>query len=556
MMQVMLCRRMESSATRLLRPKRHGIVEAMKALILPLLFCAALAAQPASIEGTVVNEADGQPLSGVHIRLLPSDFANPQETFGAISDRAGHFSMAAVTPGSYIVMPERTGFLFAQKATDPPMPTVSVKAGQHLGDFKVRMAARAVIAGRVVDEAGDPLTGVTVSTRSDPDQLFLSLLAGSPQGRTDDRGMFRLVVPAGKYYLRAEPFRAGSTETPEIRTDGSADASYGTTYYPGATSADRAAVVDAVAGRDTAGLEIRLVRMQILSISGVVTGPLGPAAATVWVRSKEFGHAAGTGADGRFEFNRLEPGTYRIYAQVAGKNSLQSQVVELRLDGGDQRNVQLLLGPGGDVAGKLELGGAPLAGKHAIHLQPVGLVAGGLSTISGGDVDGEGSFNLSNVSPGRYRVKVDPMPEDGYIKTVALDGVTARDGIVDLTHGVRAAQVKVRLGSNAGRLSGTVRDEAGDPSPHDWVLALLVADGTSLDPEISTLTPAGKYDFKGIRPGKYHIAAVDMISFAATLEEVADKEVIAHGETIEVEEGSRLSKDLKIISKGAANEKK
>jgi hypothetical protein len=88
------------------------------------------------------------------------------------------------------------------------------------------------------------------------------------------------------------------------------------------------------------------------------------------------------------------------------------------------------------------------------------------------------------------------------------------------------------------------------------VLALLVADGTSLDPEISTLTPAGKYDFKGIRPGKYHIAAVDMISFAATLEEVADKEVIAHGETIEVEEGSRLSKDLKIISKGAANEKK
>ncbi len=528
----------------------------MRALILPLLFCAALKAQPTSIEGTVINEADGQPLSGVHIRLLPSDFGNPQEAFGAISDRAGHFSMAAVTPGSYIVMPERTGFLFAQKATDPLMPTVRVKAGQHLSDFKVPMTARAVIAGRVVDEAGDPLTGVTVSARYDPDHLFLPMLAGSPEGVTDDRGTFRLVVPPGKYYLKTEPFRAGSTETPEIRTDGSVDASYGATYYPGAATADRATVVDAVAGRDTAGLEIRLVRMQILSLSGVVTGPLGPAAATVWVRSKEFGHAAGTGADGRFEFNRLEPGTYRVYAQVAGKNSLQSQVLEVRLDGSDQTNVQLLLGSGGDVAGKLELGGAPMAGKHAIHLQPVGLVAGGMSTISGGDVDGDGTFNLSNVSPGRYRVKVDPMPADGYIKTVALDGVAAKVGILDLTRGVRAAQIKVSLGSNGGRLSGTVRDEAGDPSPHEWALVMLVADGTSLDPEISTLTQAGKYDFKGVRPGKYHIAAVDMMSFTATLEEVAAKEVVAHGETIEVEEGSRLSKDLKMISKGGADEKK
>ena len=512
-------------------------------------------AQPASIEGTVVNEADGQPLSGVHITLLPSDFASPQETFGAISDRAGHFSMAAVTPGSYIVMPERTGYLFAQKATDPPIPIVRVKAGQHLSDFKVRMTARAVIAGRVVDEAGDPLTGVTVSARYDPGQLFLSPLAGSPQSGTDDRGMFRLVVPAGKYYLKAEPFRAGSTETPEIRTDGSVDASYAATYYPGAASADRATVIDAVSGRDTAGLEIRLVRMQILSISGVVTGPLGPAAATVWVRSKEFGYAAGTGVDGRFQFNRLEPGAYQVYAQVAGKNSLQSQVVEVRLDGGDQTNVQLLLGSGGDVAGKLELGGAPLKGKHAIHLQPAGLVAGGMSTISGGDVDGEGSFSLSNVSPGRYHVKVDPMPEDGYVKAVKLDGVAARDGILDLTHGVRAAQIAVSLGSNAGRLTGTVRDEAGDPSPHDWVLVMLVADGTSLDPEISTLTQAGKYDFKGIRPGKYHIAAVDMMTFAATLEEVAARQAIPHGETIEVEEGSRLSKDLKVISKGAGDAK-
>jgi large repetitive protein len=527
----------------------------MKALLLPLLFCIALRAQPGSIEGTVVNEADGQPLSGVHITLLPSDFASPQETFGAISDRAGHFSMAAVTPGSYIVMPDHTGFLFAQKATDPLMPIVRVKAGQHLSDFKVRMAARAVIAGRVVDEAGDPLTGVTVSARYDPEQLFLSLLAGSPQGRTDDRGMFRLVVPAGKYYLRAEPFRAGSTEGPEIRSDGSVDATYGATYYPGAASADRATLIDAVAGRDTAGLEIRLVRMQILSLSGVVTGPQGPVAATVWVRSKQFGQAAGTGVDGKFEFNRLESGTYQVYAQVAGKNSLQSQVMEVRLDGGDQTNVQLLLSAGGDVAGKLELGGAPMAGKHAIRLQPVGLVAGGMSTISGGDVDGEGSFNLSNVSPGRYRVKVDAMPEDGYIKTVTLDGVAAQDGILDLTHGVRAAQIKISLGSNAGRLSGTVRDEAGDPSPHDWVLALLVADGTSLDPEISTLTQAGKYDFKGIRPGKYHIAAVDMMSFAGTPDEVAAKEGAAHGEAIEVEEGSRLSKDLKIISKGAADGK-
>jgi hypothetical protein len=34
---------------------------------------AALSAQPASIDGVVVNHAIGQPLSGVHVRLIIGD---------------------------------------------------------------------------------------------------------------------------------------------------------------------------------------------------------------------------------------------------------------------------------------------------------------------------------------------------------------------------------------------------------------------------------------------------------------------------------------------------
>src|ERR1035441_2679712 len=82
----------------------------MKPALLGFFLCATLAGQPASLEGKVVNQATGLPLAGVHVRLVTGDFTDSgadQIVYGAISDRAGHFSVTNMKPGIYVVIPDR-----------------------------------------------------------------------------------------------------------------------------------------------------------------------------------------------------------------------------------------------------------------------------------------------------------------------------------------------------------------------------------------------------------------------------------------------------------------
>jgi protocatechuate 3,4-dioxygenase beta subunit len=130
----------------------------MRGVSLFLLFCACGAAQQASLEGVAVNAMTGQPLSGVHVRLVEAPSAGQQQVYGAMSDQDGRFSITGVQPGPYTLTPTRAGFIYLALApggsTRSPL---RLAPGQHLTDFKLQMTPHAVIAGRVVDEYGDPV---------------------------------------------------------------------------------------------------------------------------------------------------------------------------------------------------------------------------------------------------------------------------------------------------------------------------------------------------------------------------------------------------------------
>ena len=89
-----------------------------------LFFCGLLYAQPSSIEGLAMDAVSKAPLAGVHVRLLTGSQANLTGSYGAISDREGRFSIAAIRPGTYILFPERSGYLYAQAKADPSIPNV------------------------------------------------------------------------------------------------------------------------------------------------------------------------------------------------------------------------------------------------------------------------------------------------------------------------------------------------------------------------------------------------------------------------------------------------
>lgn len=174
----------------------------MRPAILVLLLAAAVSAQPASVDGVVVNRASGEPLSGVHVRLFSGDFGDGgiDQAYGAISDKAGHFSVTGMNPGLYLVVLERAGFLQAQAAGVMPFATIALKAGQNLTGHKMEMNPRALILGRVVDEYGDPVLGVQVQVRPvPPDRESAPLFFGRSSVATDERGEFRIFTSPGRY---------------------------------------------------------------------------------------------------------------------------------------------------------------------------------------------------------------------------------------------------------------------------------------------------------------------------------------------------------------------
>src|ERR1035441_3454876 len=130
----------------------------MKGAILVLLVSACLRGQQGSLEGMAVHAVTREPLSHVHVRLVAASFAGITGAYGAMSDRTGHFSIATIRPGTYILAPELAGFLYVQAKGG--VPNLTIKPGQHVTGYQLEMTPRAVISGRVVDEAGDPLQSV------------------------------------------------------------------------------------------------------------------------------------------------------------------------------------------------------------------------------------------------------------------------------------------------------------------------------------------------------------------------------------------------------------
>ena len=546
----------------------------MRPIIVLLLLAASLAAQTASVEGVVVNQATGQPLSDVHVRVLTGDVATltVERVYGAMTDRAGHFSISGVNPGLYLVVPERIGFVFVRQPGLIPATVLALKPGQHITDQKVEMLPRGLVSGRVVDDSGDPVPGASLQLRAvPPDTDFVNPFAVPLPNYTDDHGEFRIVVSPGKYYLQAMPrnFRPLAPSPPGAGPV----MPYVATYYPNAGNTEEASPIEIKPGQDITSLEIRLAHARppsssnnvaaSLTISGLVTGAPGGARATVTLlRSVQnsgmlspFRGAAADG-EGKFTFRgSIPPGNYKMLAQCATcKVAMQSQAVEVQITGADVGNLQLPLAPGEDLGGSLEIAGeaadAASARRIAVKLEP--LDPAGTPETSSAPVRIDGSFRVPAVFPGRYRLRVEPLSANAFIRSAMLDGAVVDDAGFDLSRGGGDVRLKVVLSLNAGQMSGTVLGHDGAPLTSPLAEVLVWNNAAQVMPDHNPVA-GSRYALKDLRPGKYRVLAVDAFDFTnltgANRPDELAKALLAAAEEIEVKEGARLVKNLKIVAK-------
>ena len=233
-----------------------------------LVLMAALTAQNpqpehGSIGGIVLNSVTNEPMSGVTIQLARA---------AAVHTAAdGRFLIENVDAGPLTVQISKEGF---QSISYPP----TLKPGQHL-ETTQRLSPLTIIAGRVVDTAGQPVMRGHVNAyhyeyRQGERELLLSTRV-----ETDDRGEFRLSVDPDNYVVRVFP-PIGST--------------LGSVLYPGVRELARAVPVEIKSDGQPQTLRLALIslaptsmgwiRVHIINATGEPIFPITAISSTLMLR--------------------------------------------------------------------------------------------------------------------------------------------------------------------------------------------------------------------------------------------------------------------------------
>lgn len=192
----------------------------------------------------VVDSINKSPVGGASV-VLDKDRAR---RISGRTDRAGVFAGRSPAAGGHLLNVARNGYRMARGAI---MGTrIELNAGTET-DVTVEMMPLGVVAGRVIDQYGDPVSHAIVRTekrQSLPGQD--PFYESDAFAVTDDLGQYRVAdVEPGKHYLAVE-----YSSTHEESAAGTSSRyrwpkTAGLVLYPDATSIEQAQQVETVAGK-------------------------------------------------------------------------------------------------------------------------------------------------------------------------------------------------------------------------------------------------------------------------------------------------------------------
>jgi hypothetical protein len=203
--------------------------------------------------------------------------------------------------------------------------------------------------------------------------------------------------------------------------------------------------------------------------------------------------------------------------------------MSVTLDTSDVGNLTVTLNEPVEVTGTVEP-----TGKWTVRLQRVarGPLFG--SSPTGGEVGADGAFRIAGVTEGSFRVGVDPLPDNAYIRKMEANGEEVADETIQVTP-ASAPRVKVTLGLDGAILSGRILDADGDPEGRGYVALMTGAKSGHRTAYLED----GTYTFTGVRPGKYRLVAQTDTGEASETQFDAAEE-------IEIKPGDRIVKDVKV----------
>ncbi|MFI5181677.1 MAG: carboxypeptidase regulatory-like domain-containing protein [Thermoanaerobaculia bacterium] len=331
----------------------------------------------AALKGRVLDATTGQPVAGamvMHGSAGAGAGAGPLAAIASTSpedevatDADGAFALEGLVPGKVSLTVKHPDYTDGHQ-------TIDVKEGT--GTAEIKLTPGSALGGLVVSDAQQPLPGADVVLQSAGDTGFgRGMLTSGSSTTSDASGRFRFDhLSAGRYSLVASlRSRSSATQTIVLQDGQSRDD----------------AVLQIAAGATLQGV-----------VSGIPDSSKNGMTVTV-SGADSYAGSTRTGADGRFQFSGVPPGTATLRATAGSfTGSSRSVLKQVEMpDGQPVVETEIVFDPGYALSGRVTRGGQPLSGATVV----ANLIGGGGRQASSQTDDG-GSYRMDGLAAGTYSV--------------------------------------------------------------------------------------------------------------------------------------------------------
>jgi Carboxypeptidase regulatory-like domain len=520
----------------------------------------------AVIRGRVVEAGTSQPVHKVRIHANSPALKDGRSAY---TDANGAFELTALPAGRYTVTAGKVGFVPAAHGQPRPMElgtAIDVADGQIVAPVDFAMSRAGVIAGVITDEFGEPLANTTVSAMRYQTANGQRRLVPASVRQTNDIGEFRLfsLIP-GQYYVTA------TYQDPMAGATPNQDGVYAPTYYPGTASVAAAQPIAIAAGQTQTGMNLMLLPVRPVRVSGTVVDSTGkpPVGAPVQSFAREglrapVGYAA-VRSDGTFVLEKMTAGDYTLRVGSMAGIMVTSGSGNVRPGGGETAALPLTVGSG-DISDVHIVTSPPISVIGHVHVDPaeLGTLKGstfrlttpastpaeaGLGANPPTAVHDDFTFELK-IPPGHVFIRSNT--PGWFLRSVRFNGAEILDTGVEIRPNTSITGVEIELTHKQPELSGVARTAAGEPTRTAYVI-LFPQDRTHwgyLSRYVRLGRPNPDNQFRIlVPPGEYLAVALDYVPPGEDISDPAFLEPLRDRATpISLRDGDHKTLDLAVTS--------
>lgn len=433
---------------------------------------------------------------------------NPQSV---VTSDDGKFEFTGVPAGKYSLTGAKRGFVSAgYEQHDQYATAIVTGAGLDTENLVLKISPQALISGKVLDEAGEPVRNASLNLYRDNHLEGMHEIQTFRGALTNDLGTYEIdsLIP-GTYYLSVstQPWYAvhpNGTAHSESKVDPSLDVSYPVTYYGDVTEPESATPIT-VHGGEHLQLDVHLSPAPSLRLTIHVPESQPNQMPYPQLEHPSFDGSVPLGAmqtrldsQGNWEITGVPAGRYNV--RLTGPN------FKVRLNGVEVNGANAELdAASGEALCTLKVSVSseiPMSAQLTIALRS----KNGFPTVQ--ELDSKGHAEFEDLPSGRYEVLV-VGPERRYAVTkMAAEGATISGHAIMVAAGA-SASMSVSVGTGTAEVQGIAK-QAGKASAGAMVVLvprnpegnrdLFRRDQSDLD---------GTFVFHNVVPGSYTAVAIE-----------------------------------------------